>query len=412
MRSGEHDVARAYVLYREERTRERARLKEKSTDKQQETLHITDRGQRVPLDLDRLTALIESSCAGLGDAVDPALILKATLRELYDGVTLEEVRKSTIMSARVLIEKEPEYGYVTARLLLNNIRAEVLDEEVSHETMRTQYAEYFPEFIKKGIEAGLLDERLAQFDLAKLSEALDTDRDLQFDYLGLQTLYDRYFLHIREKRIELPQAFFMRVAMGLALNEVDRETRAIEFYHVLSRFDFMSSTPTLFNSGTFRSQLSSCYLTTVSDDLDGIYEAIKENALLAKYAGGLGNDWTAVRAMGARIKGTNGKSQGVVPFLKVVSDTAVAVNQGGKRKGAVCAYLECWHLDIEEFLELRKNTGDDRRRTHDMNTATWIPDLFMKRVMEGGDWTLFSPSDVSDLHDKFGHAFGRSLSGL
>jgi len=404
MRSGEHDVARAYVLYREERARERARQKEKGTAKQQE-LHVTDHGQRIPLDLARLTTLIKSSCDGLGDAVDHALILKATLRELYDGVTVEEVRKSAIMSARVLIEKEPTYGYVTARLLLNNIRAEVLGEEVSHEAMHSRYAEYFPSFIKTGIEAGLLDERLAQFDLAKLSEALDADRDLKFDYLGLQTLYDRYFLHIREKRIELPQAFFMRVAMGLALGEIDREARAIEFYQVLSSFDFMSSTPTLFNSGTCRSQLSSCYLTTVSDDLDGIYEAIKENALLAKYAGGLGNDWTAVRAMGARIKGTNGKSQGVVPFLKVVSDTAVAVNQGGKRKGAVCAYLECWHLDIEEFLELRKNTGDDRRRTHDMNTATWIPDLFMKRVMEGGDWTLFSPSDVPDLHEKFGRTF-------
>lgn len=406
MRSGEHDVARAYVLYREERARERARLKEKNAAKaKKETLFVTDNGQRIPLDLAKLTTLIESSCAGLGDAVNPALILKATLRELYDGVTLGEVRKSAIMSARVLIEKEPAYGYVTARLLLNNIRAEVLGEEVLQQDMQTQYPEYFPGFIKKGIEAGLLDDRLAQFDLAKLSEALQADRDLQFDYLGLQTLYDRYFLHIKEKRIELPQAFFMRVAMGLSLNEIDRETRAIEFYNVLSRFDFMSSTPTLFNSGTCRSQLSSCYLTTVSDDLDGIYEAIKENALLSKYAGGLGNDWTAVRAMGSRIKGTNGKSQGVVPFLKVVSDTAVAVNQGGKRKGAVCAYLECWHLDIEEFLELRKNTGDDRRRTHDMNTATWIPDLFMKRVMEGGDWTLFSPSDTPDLHETFGRAF-------
>ena len=241
-----------------------------------------------------------------------------------------------------------------------------------------------------------------------LGKALAPGRDLQFGYLGLQTLYDRYFLidqYAGGRRFELPQCFFMRVAMGLALNEVDREARAIEFYNVLSTFDFMSSTPTLFNSGTHRSQLSSCYLTTVSDDLDGIYEAIKENALLSKFAGGLGNDWTNVRAMGSHIKGTNGKSQGVVPFLKVVNDTAVAVNQGGKRKGAVCTYLETWHLDIEEFLELRKNTGDDRRRTHDMNTANWIPDLFMKRVTEGGDWTLFSPSDVPDLHDKWGKAF-------
>ncbi len=407
MRSGEHDVARAYVLYREDRARERARLKEQAGAPEHE-LYVLEKGQKVPLDIARLSDQITSACVGLDDAVDASLILKATLKDLYDGVSLDEVRKSTILSARVLIEKDPAYSYVTARLLLNNICAEVLGEETTQQEMTSQYKDYFPLYIKRGIEAGLLDEKMAQFDLSRLAETLEAERDLQFDYLGLQTLYDRYFLHIEERRIELPQAFFMRVAMGLALNEIDRESRAIEFYHVLSSFDFMSSTPTLFNSGTCRSQLSSCYLTTVSDDLDGIYEAIKENALLAKYAGGLGNDWTAVRAMGARIKGTNGKSQGVVPFLKVVSDTAVAVNQGGKRKGAVCAYLECWHLEIEEFLELRKNTGDDRRRTHDMNTATWIPDLFMKRVMEGGDWTLFSPSDVSDLHEKFGQKFERA----
>jgi ribonucleoside-diphosphate reductase alpha chain len=303
------------------------------------------------------------------------------------------------------MEKDPAYSQVTARLLMHTIRKEVFGKEVAQEDAAQNYVEYFPKFIKKGIEAELLDAKLGQFDLKKLAAALVPERDLQFGYLGLQTLYDRYFLHVQGTRIEMPQAFYMRVAMGLALNEINREARAIEFYTLLSTFDFMSSTPTLFNSGTVRSQLSSCYLTTVADDLDGIYEAIKENALLAKYAGGLGNDWTPVRALGAHIKGTNGKSQGVVPFLKVVNDTAVAVNQGGKRKGAVCAYLETWHMDIEEFLELRKNTGDDRRRTHDMNTANWIPDLFMKRVMEKGEWTLFSPSDVIDLHDKFGKEF-------
>src|SRR5213078_90420 len=307
-----------------------------------------------------------------------------------------------------LIEKDPAYSYVTARLLLNIIRLEVLGEEASQGEMQTRYAAYFPQCVARGIAAELLDPDLARFDLDKLGKSLKARRDLQFGYLGLQTLYDRYFLHVHGRRIELPQAFFMRVAMGLALNEVDREARAIEFYNVLSTFDFMSSTPTLFNSGTHRSQLSSCYLTTVADDLDGIYEAIKENALLSKFAGGLGNDWTPVRALGSYIKGTNGKSQGVVPFLKVVSDTAVAVNQGGKRKGAVCCYLETWHLDIEEFLELRKNTGDDRRRTHDMNTANWIPDLFMKRVQEGGDWTLFSPADTPDLHDKWGREFEKA----
>ncbi|HCA26765.1 MAG TPA: ribonucleoside-diphosphate reductase subunit alpha [Betaproteobacteria bacterium] len=404
MRSGEHDVARAYVLYREERARERAKQKTIG-DGVPPVLQVIDGGVSRLLDRDELQTLLVVACEGLGSGVDPQLVLTATLKNLYDGMPMEEVYRSAILAARALIEKDPAYSFVTARLLLNDARREVLGEEVSQAAMAARYAEYFPVFIEEGVAAELLDERLAHFDLARLGAVLAADRDLQFEYLGLQTLYDRYFLHIDERRIELPQAFFMRVAMGLALDEADREARAIEFYHLLSRFDFMSSTPTLFNAGTRRSQLSSCYLTTVSDDLDGIYEAIKENALLSKFAGGLGNDWTRVRALGSRIKGTNGKSQGVVPFLKVVNDTAVAVNQGGKRKGAVCAYLESWHLDIEEFLELRKNTGDDRRRTHDMNTANWVPDLFMRRVMEGGEWTLFSPSDTPDLHDKFGKDF-------
>ncbi len=410
MRSGEHDVARAYVLYREKRAQARAQesAQKKSKAAAKSVLHVIEDGERRALNMDGLTDLIRSACAELGDAVQPKIILEDTLKNLYDGVPMEEVRKSAILSARALIEKEPAYSFVTARLLLNTIRREVLGEEASQAEMATRYAEYFPQFIRKGIDAELLDEELGRYDLAKLGAAIDASRDLKFGYLGLQTLYDRYFLHIDESRIELPQAFFMRVAMGLAIQEIDREARAVEFYNVLSSFDFMSSTPTLFNSGTRRSQLSSCYLTTVADDLDGIYEAIKENALLAKYAGGLGNDWTPVRALGSHIKGTNGKSQGVVPFLKVVNDTAVAVNQGGKRKGAVCSYLETWHLDIEEFLELRKNTGDDRRRTHDMNTANWVPDLFMKRVMESGEWTLFSPSDCPDLHEKFGLAFERA----
>ena len=406
MRSGEHEVARAYVLYREKRSAERAQESaQKKSSGVGARLNVVEDGVRRPLDTNALSELISTSCEGLGNAVDPKVILQETLKNLYDGVPAEEVRKSSILSARALIEKDPAYSYVTARLLLNNIRREVLGEEVTHAEMKKRYAEYFPQFVKRGIQAELLDPRLGTFDLKKLGKALDASRDHQFGYLGLQILYDRYFLHVNEERIELPQVFFMRVAMGLSLNEIDREARAIEFYNVLSSFDLMSSTPTLFNAGTLRSQLSSCYLTTVSDELDGIYEAIKENAMLQKYAGGLGNDWTPVRALGSHIKGTNGKSQGVVPFLKVVNDTAVAVNQGGKRKGAVCSYLETWHLDIEEFLELRKNTGDDRRRTHDMNTANWIPDLFMRRVMENGDWTLFSSSDVPDLHDKFGKAF-------
>jgi ribonucleoside-diphosphate reductase alpha chain len=406
MRAGQHDVARSYVLYREQRARARAQDKAaKEARGAGPVLHVVEGGARRPLDLAALEQLLASACEGLAPAASPAAIREATLRDLYDGVPMDEVRKSAILAARALIEKDPAYSYVTARLLLHTIRLEILGEEVSQAQMATRYASYFPQFIARGVAAELLDPALATFDLARLGQALRADRDLQFGYLGLQTLYDRYFLHERGERIELPQAFFMRVAMGLALNEKDREARAIEFYDVLSTFDFMSSTPTLFNSGTLRSQLSSCYLTTVADDLTGIYDAIKENALLAKYAGGLGNDWTPVRALGSHIKGTNGKSQGVVPFLKVVNDTAVAVNQGGKRKGAVCSYLETWHLDIEEFLELRKNTGDDRRRTHDMNTANWIPDLFMKRVMENAEWTLFSPSDAPELHDLVGRKF-------
>ena len=419
MRGGEHHTARSYVLYREERAKERARQREAQQAVSaalmpaKPGINVTENGVSRPLDVARIGALVTSACEGLGREVSASAVMEGMQRDLYDGVPMEEVRRSLILAARALIEQDPSYTYVSARLLLHTLRMETLGVEATQSDMTTLYADYLPAFIKKGITAELLDERLGAYDLKALGAALDASRDLKFTYLGLQILYDRYFLHIQGQRIELPQIFYMRVAMGLALNEPEgrREARAIEFYNVLSSFDFMSSTPTLFNSGTRRSQLASCYLTTVADDLDGIYEAIKENAMLQKYAGGIGNDWTPVRALGAYIKGTNGKSQGVVPFLKVVNDTAVAVNQGGKRKGAVCSYLETWHLDIEEFLELRKNTGDDRRRTHDMNTSNWIPDLFMKRVMEGGEWTLFSPSDVTDLHEKYGKAFEQAYVG-
>ncbi|WP_370624776.1 ribonucleoside-diphosphate reductase subunit alpha [Polynucleobacter sp. MWH-Jannik1A5] len=411
MRSGEHNVARAYVLYREKRNQERAAQQEVSQEAQtanqagESGIKVTDNGVEKWLDMAALRTVIEAACEGLGTHIDATPIITETIKNLYDGVPMAQVYDSAILASRTLIEKDPAYSQVTARILMHVIRKEIFGKEVLQGDTQAEYSTYFAKYINEGISAELLDPRMREFDLPRLAAALNASRDLQFNYLGLQTLYDRYFLHIEERRIEMPQAFFMRVAMGLALNEMDRERRAIEFYEILSTFDFMSSTPTLFNSATTRPQLSSCYLTTVDDDLDGIYEALKENALLSKFAGGLGNDWTNVRALGSHIKGTNGKSQGVVPFLKVVNDTAVAVNQGGKRKGAVCAYLETWHLDIEEFLELRKNTGDDRRRTHDMNTSNWIPDLFMKRVMEGGDWTLFSPSNTPDLHDKFGRAF-------
>jgi ribonucleoside-diphosphate reductase alpha chain len=409
MRTGEHKVARAYVLYREERRklREQAAQEENNTDT---ALHVTlNDGKVVPLDLKRLTYIVNSACQGLAD-VSAAHIIEDTKRNLFDKVSIKDVNKALIMSTRVLIEKEPNYSYVAARLLLDELRAEGLSflgiaDKATHEEMQNHYTPALKAFIDRGIQLELLDSKLKTFDLNKLGAAIKPERDLQFTYLGLQTLYDRYFIHSHGIRFELPQVFFMRVAMGLAVQEKDKEKRAIEFYDLLSSFDFMSSTPTLFNSGTLRPQLSSCYLTTVPDDLDAIFSAIKDNALLSKYAGGLGNDWTNVRAMGARIKGTNGKSLGVVPFLSVVNATAVAVNQGGKRKGAVCGYLETWHKDIEEFLELRKNTGDERRRTHDMNTANWIPDLFMKRVFEGQDWTLFSPDEVPDLHDSYGKKF-------
>ena len=413
MRSGEHKVARAYVLYREEQARKRAEetAARRAEGEGQREIHVTlaDGSQR-PLDVERLRRLVAEACDGLND-VTVESILDDSCRNLFDGVKETDVSQALVMSARTLIEKEPNYSYAAARLLMDMLRREALaflgmDTGVATQReMGDRYGEYFASYVKRGADLELLDKRLTQYDLDRLGAALRPERDLQFTYLGLQTLYDRYFIHSRGTRFELPQAFFMRVAMGLAINEIDRETRAIEFYDLLSSFDFMSSTPTLFNSGTLRPQLSSCYLTTVPDDLDGIYSAIRDNALLSKFAGGLGNDWTRVRGMGAHIKGTNGKSQGVVPFLKVANDTAVAVNQGGKRKGAVCAYLETWHIDIEEFLDLRKNTGDDRRRTHDMNTANWIPDLFMKRVAENGDWTLFSPDEASDLHDLTGRAF-------
>ncbi len=411
MRSGEQKIARDYVLYREEHARMRAEKEQAAvvTQKYGSITITQDDGQRVPLDTDRVLTVVTEACEGLKD-VHPDEIIKEAMRNLYDGVSMEDVNTSLVITARTLVEKEPNYTFATARLLLDKLRAEALTflgvaPQATHHEMEFLYAKALPAYIAKGIQLELLDPKLATFDLEKLAAALDHSRDHQFTYLGLQTLYDRYFIHSNDVRIELPQVFFMRVAMGLAIEEEHKEERAIEFYRLLSSFDYMSSTPTLFNSGTLRPQLSSCYLTNVPDDLHGIYGAIQDNAMLSKFAGGLGNDWTPVRSLGAYIKGTNGKSQGVVPFLKVANDTAVAVNQGGKRKGAVCAYLETWHLDIEEFLDLRKNTGDDRRRTHDMNTANWIPDLFMKRVFDDEMWTLFSPHEVPELHELYGKAF-------
>jgi ribonucleoside-diphosphate reductase alpha chain len=412
MRIGAHQVAREYVLYREEHRKIR---EQKTPESPSNVLNIIlADGAKIPLNLQRLAEIVNEACVSLQD-VDADAIIKETLRNLYDGASMEDVNKALIMSARVMIEKEPNYSFVAARLLLNDLRREALNFlAISNEATQAELAQSYPEaferYIERGIELEMLDPALkGSFDFKALGNALVSDRDLQFTYLGLQTLYDRYFIHHKGIRYELPQVFFMRVAMGLALNETsDKTQRAIEFYNVLSKFDYMSSTPTLFNSATRRPQLSSCFLTTIPDDLEGIYNALKDNALLSKFAGGLGNDWTQVRALGAHIKGTNGKSLGPVPFMKVADSTAIAVNQGGKRKGAVCAYFEAWHMDIFELLELRKNTGDDRRRTHDMNTAIWVPDLLVKRKIENQDWTLFSPNEVPDLHDKYGLEFEKA----
>ena len=410
MRTGEHKVARDYVIYRAER----AKLRETSPSSELKLefpeINIKSQdGSLKPLNGERIKVLVSEACLGL-EEVEPEHILTEAMRNLYDGVSEEDVNTSLVMAARTLVEKEPNYTFATSRLLLDKLRSEALSflsvaNSATQSEMSELYGKTFEAHIKRGVELELIAPELLSFDLDRLGQAILPERDLQFTYLGLQTLYDRYFIHSNETRFELPQAFFMRVAMGLALNEDDKNGRAIEFYRLLSSFDYMSSTPTLFNSGTLRPQLSSCYLTNVPDDLFGIYGAMQDNAMLSKFAGGLGNDWTPVRALGSYIKGTNGKSQGVVPFLKVANDTAVAVNQGGKRKGAMCAYLETWHMDIEEFLDLRKNTGDDRRRTHDMNTANWVPDLFMKRVFEDANWTLFSPNDVPELHELYGSAF-------
>jgi len=412
MRSEAHKVARAYVLYRENQSQKRAEEQKQHPEAVSETIIFvtTNEGTKHPLDINRLNNIVIEACKDL-EHVDSQAILTDMQRNIFDGVSEADVEKALVMAARTFIDKDPDYSFAAARLLMDSIRREALSfvfkqtKNATQQEMSNIYPEYFKNYITTAIGHELLAPELAEYDLELLGNALISDRDFQFNYLGLQTLFDRYFIHFEDTRFELPQAFFMRVAMGLAINEVDRETRAIEFYKLLSSFDFMSSTPTLFNSGTLRPQLSSCYLTTVPDDLGEIYGAIRDNALLSKYAGGLGNDWTPVRGMNSHIKGTNGKSQGVVPFLKVANDTAVAVNQGGKRKGAVCAYLETWHIDMEDFLDLRKNTGDDRRRTHDMNTANWIPDLFMKRVAEEGQWTLFSPEETPDLHDLTGKEF-------
>ena len=375
------------------------------------TVRLKD-GSLSPFNTKILEQHLIEACRGFETVVSAPLLLQETLKNLFDGMPAKNIMQAAIMATRSFIERDPAYSFVTARLLLQSLFDEVVGRNLTLAERKDAYTDYFPLYLERGIKAGRLDKRLAtDFDLEQIKAAINPGADASFNFLGLQTLYDRYFIHIDNTRIELPQIFWMRVAMGLALIEKNNEERtryAIRFYNLLSSFDFTSSTPTLFNSGTPYPQLSSCFLTTVPDDLGMIYKCLRDNALLSKFSGGLGNDWTPVRGLGAHIKGTNGNSQGVVPFLKVANDTAIAVNQGGKRKGAVCSYLETWHIDIEEYLELRKNTGDDRRRTHDMNTANWIPDLFMKRVEARTEWTLFSPEETPDLHDLYGQAFEKA----
>ncbi|MCC6489278.1 MAG: ribonucleoside-diphosphate reductase subunit alpha, partial [Candidatus Hydrogenedentes bacterium] len=408
MKHGDYAVARRYIVYREERKKARA-LRGDTTllgMPQAELFVQLPDGTRERLSAQRIRRTLDQASRGSESTVALEEMTGEVIQTLYDGITPGEIAKATIFAAKARIERDPSYSQVAARLLLNVIYNEVLPNEIEVGSVEALHRNHFKYYVAEGVALERLSPALAQYDLERLADALDLDRDAQFTYMGLQTLYDRYLIHNKGRRIETPQYFWMRVAMGLALNEgAQREERAIEFYEVLSKFLFTSSTPTLFNAGTLHPQLSSCYLSTIEDDLEHIFKVIGDDARLSKWAGGLGNDWTNVRATGGYIKGTNGTSQGVIPFLKVANDTAVAVNQGGKRKGAMCAYIETWHLDIEDFLELRKNTGDERRRTHDMHTANWIPDLFMKRVAGEGHWTLFNPAETPDLHHLYGRAF-------
>ncbi len=415
MAEGFYQEAKDFILYRAERSALRTlnkedRVKEEVVVAKEESevqeFNVTSKeGVVSKIKETDLRARVDYACANLKN-VSAEEVYQDVIKNFYEGIKEDEIDQAYIMSARSKVETEPSYSSVTARILLDIIYKETFGVPAWAENVEESHREYFKKYIEKGIEYKRLTPELRDFDLNELAEALDMKRDLDFTYLGIQTIYDRYLIHENDVKIETPQIFWMRVAMGLSLGEGEQKNkRAIEFYDTLSQFNFVSSTPTLFNSGTCHSQMSSCYLSTTNDDLSHIFKVISDDAQLSKWAGGLGNDWTNVRATGSVIKGTNGRSQGVIPFLKVANDTAVAVNQGGKRKGAMCSYLETWHLDIEDFLELRKNTGDERRRTHDMNTANWIPDLFMERVVNNGNWTLFSPSDVSDLHDKYGTDF-------
>ncbi|MBF0503529.1 MAG: ribonucleoside-diphosphate reductase subunit alpha [Candidatus Omnitrophica bacterium] len=409
MDAGFHDVARRYIIYREERAKARRNRGHAFKDFSMENvrnLNVKDEsGGEKPIDLDQVRFQFEICCRGLSDVSLDKLFYEV-IKHYFNGMTQLQLVQANIMAARSLIEQEPNYGFVAARLLLLREYREALGKDVSFEVMETMYPEYFAAFIQKGLEHGLLDPALKQFDLKLLGQAIVPQRDFLFRSVGLTILYDRYFMRLEETRIELPQIFWMRVSMGLAVQGGSaKNQKAVEYYNMLSTFRFMVSTATLLNSGTCHAQLSSCFVVTIEDDLQHIFKCISDDALFFRWSGGLANDWSNIRALGSPIRGTGVRARGVIPFLKVANDAALAVSQGPQSHGAITAYLEIWHLDVEEFIQLRKNTGDERRRTPQMHTALWIPDLFMKRVKANSQWTLFSPSDTPDLHHIYGRAF-------
>lgn len=412
MAAGFFDVAKAYIIYRYERTKEREEEKLETLEKVEEGgLYITKRnGKKEKFNLEKIRKTLSYIVVGYEKEINVEQVLSQIKLEVFEGMPTKDIAKAIVMTLRSMIEQDPAYSYVASRMVLGQINEDLLDGSLDYSKIDEQYKEAFIAGIKKGIEKGLLDERMKNFDLARLSQAIVRKRDELFMYLGSQTLYERYLVRDVEgdgKIIEHIQGFWMRVAMGIALaeKELDRTTKAIEFYEAMSTLRFVPSSPTLFHGGTKHPQLSSCYLNTVGDSLESIFKVYTDNAQLSKWAGGIGTNWTTVRASGALVKKSGIKSNGIIPFLKIANDVTVAINRSGRRRGATCVYLENWHYDVEEFLELRKNTGDDRRRTHDMDTALWISDLFMKRVQADADWTLFSPDETPELPESYGATF-------
>ncbi len=405
---GDLEVARAFMAYRmehamlrEERKKDLLRRIEKGD------INIKKRdGSLVRFDMSQIREAVANFCRGHEKVCDIDEIIEAAKLNIFDGISTSEINKAVTMAMKSRIERDPAFSFISARFLINDLYKDVIGINEYHPDFKQTHKEFFEKKIRQGVEVGRVDARMLDFDFEKLSSALVPERDTLFNYLGAQTLYERYFLRdSNQKHLETPQYFWMRIAMGLSLLEENKTETAIEFYNTISQMLYVPSTPTLFHSGTSHPQMSSCYLSTVEDNLAHIFKVVGDNAQLAKYSGGVGNDWTNIRATNSLVKTINTGSQGVIPFLKVVDATTASINRSGNRRGATAVYLETWHYDIEEFLDLRKNTGDDRRRTHDLNTVNWIPDLFMKRVEEDGEWTLFSPNEVSDLHHIYGKRF-------